>query len=155
MQLLKNVRFRFAIALVTLAMLPGCAYSLVHDTPSAPPNVVSHCTGSENVDDSSIAVVPIPVVAFLSPHTPLHEIEAEDYLNRCGRPTQLVNRDVTLDKTSCIPGSLTEIVTLGIWQWCPATISYDADVTSSPSPTQQPERLSSSTQAPMVSSDPR
>ncbi len=155
MLLLKNARFRFAIGLVTLAMLPGCAYSLVHDTPSAPPNVVSHCEGSENIDDSSIAVVPIPVVAFVSPHTELHEIGPEDYLNRCGRPTQLVNRDVTLDKTSCIAASLTEVVTLGIFQWCPATISYNADVTSSPSPAQQPERLSSSTQAPVVSSDSR
>jgi len=150
MPLLKNARFRFAIGLVTLAMLFGCAYSLVHDNPSAPPNVVAHCEGSENIDDSSIAVVPIPVVAFISPHTELHEIGPDDYLNRCGRPTQLVNRDVTLDKTNCIAASLTEIVTLGIWQWCPATISYNADVTSSPasspSYTRQPERLSSSTQ---------
>jgi len=150
MPLLKIARFRFAIGLVTLAMLPGCAYSLVHDNPSAPPNIVSHCEGSENIDDSSIAVVPIPVVAFLSPHTELHEIGPDDYLNRCGRPTQLVNRDVTLDKTNCIAASLTEIVTLGIFQWCPATISYNADVTSSPasspSYTRQPERLSSSTQ---------
>ena len=69
MPLLKNARFRLAIGLVTLAMLPGCAYSLVHDNPSAPPNVVAHCEGSENIDDSSIAVVPIPVVAFISPHT--------------------------------------------------------------------------------------
>ena len=60
----------------------------------------------------------------------LHEIGPDDYLNRCGRPTQLANRDVTLDKTNCIAASLTEIVTLGIWQWCPATISYNADVTS-------------------------
>jgi len=155
MPLLKNVRFRFAIGLVTLAMLPGCAYSLVHDNPSAPPNVVAHCEGSENIDDSSIAVVPIPVVAFISPHTELHEIGPDDYLNRCGRPTQLVNRDVTLDKTNCIPASLTEIVTLGIFQWCPATISYNADVTSSPSSSQQPERLSSSSRPTVMSSDSR
>ena len=155
MLLLKNARFRFVIGLVTFAMLPGCAYSLVHDNPSAPPNVVAHCEGSENIDDSSIAVVPIPGVAFISPHTELREIEPDNYLIRCGRPTQLVNRDVTLDKSSCVPASVTEILTLGIFQWCPATISYSADVTSSPLPTQQPERVSSSTQAPVVSSDSR
>lgn len=116
------------LGLLGLMTLSGCAYSLVHDNPTAPPNVVAHCQGSENVDDSSIAVIPIPAVAFVSPHTELHPIEPDDYLNRCGRSTQLVNRDVTLDKTSCIPASLTEILTLGIWQWCPATITYYADV---------------------------
>ncbi len=155
MPVLKTARFRFAIALAAFATFPGCTYSLVHDNPTAPPNVVAHCEGSENIDDSSIAVVPIPFVAFFSPHAELHQIGPDDYLNRCGRPTQLVNRDVTLDKTNCIAASLTEIVTAGIWQWCPATVSYNADVTSSPLPTQPPERLSSSTQAPLVSSDPR
>jgi hypothetical protein len=105
----------------------------VHDNPTAPPNVVAHCQGSENIDDSSIAVIPIPAVAFVSPHTELHPVEPDDYLNRCGRATSLVNRDVTLDKTSCIPASLTEILTLGIWQWCPATITYYADVVGPPS----------------------
>ena len=117
-----------SLGLLGLTTLSGCSYSLVHDNPSAPPNVVAHCQGSENIDDSSIAVIPIPAVAFVSPHTELHPVEADDYLNRCGRATQLVNRDVTLDKTSCIPASLTEILTLGIWQWCPATVSYYADV---------------------------
>jgi len=120
-------------SLLAMAMVPGCTYSLVHDNPTAPPNVVAHCQGSENIDDSSIAVVPIPAVAFLSPHTELHQIEPDDYLNRCGHSTQLVNRDVTLDKTNCVPASVTEILTLGIWQWCPATISYYADVVG-PSP---------------------
>src|ERR1700704_6597457 len=107
--------FLFPLGLAALALLPGCTYSLVHDNPTPAPNVVAHCQGSENVDDSSIAVIPIPAVAWLSPHTELHPIQPEDYLNRCGRPTQLVNRDVTLDKTSCVPASVTEIVTLGIW----------------------------------------
>ncbi len=102
---------------------------------------MAHCQGSENVDDSSIAVVPIPVVAFLSPRADLHPVEPEDYLNRCGQPTRLVNRDVTLDKTDCIPASLTEILTLGIWQWCPATISYSADVINPA----QPGRMRSTT----------
>jgi hypothetical protein len=127
-------------SLLALGFIPGCTYSLVRDNPTAPPNVVAHCSGSENIDDSSIAVVPIPIVAFLSPHTQLHQIEPDDYLNRCGGPTRLVNRDVTLNKTDCIPASLTEILTLGIWQWCPATISYNADVVGPP-----PARVSSTT----------
>src|SRR5208337_110938 len=116
MRLLKNAHSLLPIGVAVLAMLPGCTYSLVHDNPSAPPNVVGHCEGSENIDDSSIAVVPIPAVAFLSPHTELHEIQPDDYLNRCGPPSELVNRDVTLDKSNCVAASLTEILTLGIWQ---------------------------------------
>lgn len=116
------------LGLVALTALPGCTYSLVQDNPTPGASVVAHCEGTEHVDDSSIAVVPIPIVAFLSPHADLHNPEPEDYLNRCGLPNRLVNRDVTLDKTSCIPASVTEILTLGIWQWCPATITYSADV---------------------------
>lgn len=111
---------------MSLAMM-GCNYTLARDNPSAAPNVVAHCEGSENVDDSSVAVVPIPVVAFLSPHADLHQISATDYVNRCG-PGQLVNREVTLSKSACIPASLTEILTLGIWQWCPASVAWSADV---------------------------
>ena len=133
--------FLVPLTLAAIAVLPGCTYSLVHDNPTAPSNVVAHCQGSENVDDSSIAVIPIPAVAFLSPHAELHPVEPEDYLNRCGQPTRLVNRDVTLDKTNCIPASLTEILTLGIWQWCPASISYTADVVGPG----QPARVSSTT----------
>jgi hypothetical protein len=47
----------------------------------------AHCSGSEGVDDSSIAVLPVPVVAFVVPHANLHEIKADDYLKRCGDPT--------------------------------------------------------------------
>lgn len=142
MKIPNTSRFVLPMSLLALAMLPGCTYSLVHDNPTPSANVVAHCEGTENVNDSSIAVVPVPVVAFLSPHANLHNIEPEDYLNRCGQPTRLVNRDVTLDKTNCIPASLTEIVTLGIWQWCPATVSYNADVLN---PAVPPGRVSLST----------
>jgi len=27
-----------------------------------------------------------------------------------------------------VPAGLTRIITLGIWQWCPATVTYEADV---------------------------
>ncbi|MGO9454917.1 MAG: hypothetical protein ACLQDV_28290 [Candidatus Binataceae bacterium] len=30
----------------------------------------------------------------------------------------------------------TEILTLGIWQWCPATLTWSADVTNGPAPAQ-------------------
>jgi hypothetical protein len=128
MRLPKTSSFLAPLGLVAFAMLSGCSYSMVHDNPTPSANVVAHCEGSENVDDSSIAVVPVPVVAFLSPHADLHTIQPEDYLNRCGQPNRLVDRDVTLNKTDCIPAAVTEIVTLGIWQWCPATVSYSADV---------------------------
>ena len=151
MRLPNKTSFLLPLGLLALGMLPGCTYSLVHDNPTAPPNVVAHCQGSENIDDSSIAVIPIPAVAFVSPHTELHPIEPEDYLNRCGHSTQLVNRDVTVDKTTCVPASVTEILTLGIWQWCPATVSYYADVVA-PQPSQPAARVSSTTSESTVAS---
>jgi hypothetical protein len=142
MRLPKTSSFLAPLGVAAFAMLSGCSYSMVHDNPTPQANVVAHCEGSENVDDSSIAVVPIPIVAFLSPHADLHTIQPEDYLNRCGQPGRLVDRDVTLNKTDCIPASVTEIVTLGIWQWCPATVSYSADVLN---PALPPGRVSSTT----------
>ena len=121
---------------ISMSALAGCVDTVVHDEPSAPRNVVSHCQGSENVDASSVAAVPIPVVAFFSPHADLHNLKPDDYLNRCGPTTELANRNVVLDKSACIPASVTEIVTLGIWQWCPATVTWSADVTNGPSPSQ-------------------
>ena len=133
----RTIRFVTAIAFgVSLGALTGCVDTVVHDEPSAPRNVVSHCQGEENVDASSVAVVPIPVVAFFSPHADLHNLKPDDYLNRCGPTTELANRDVVLDKNACIPASVTEILTLGIWQWCPATVTWSADVTNGPSPSQ-------------------
>jgi hypothetical protein len=88
----------------------------------------THCSGSEAVDDSSIAVLPIPFVAFFVPHANLHDIKADDYLKRCGDPSKLINRRVTVNRTGCIPAGLTRIITLGIWQWCPAHVSWEADV---------------------------
>jgi hypothetical protein len=119
-----------------MSALAGCVDTVFHDEPSAPRNVVSHCQGSENVDASSVAAIPIPVVAFFSPHADLRNLKPEDYLNRCGPTTELANRDVVLDKSACIPASFTEILTLGIWQWCPASVTWSADVTNGPSPSQ-------------------
>lgn len=58
------------------------------------------------------------------------DIKADGYLKRCGDSTKLINRKVEVNRTACIPAGLTRIITLGIWQWCPASISWEADVKS-------------------------
>ena len=118
------------LAIGALALLvAGCSHTLVRDEatrslPAAP------CEGDEWADDSSLAVVPIPVVAFLSPHVDLSEIEADDYLKRCGDTTTLVNRHFEVSRAACVPASLTRILTLGVYQWCPSHVSWKADVTN-------------------------
>jgi hypothetical protein len=108
-------------------LLGGCTTVLVHDDVKYP-KTGARCSGSEGVDDSSIAVLPVPVVAFVVPHANLHEIKADDYLKRCGDPTKLINRKVKVNRIGCIPAGLTRIITLGVWQWCPASVSWEADV---------------------------
>lgn len=112
-------------------VLGGCTTALVHDDVKYP-QTGAHCSGSQGVDDSSIAVLPVPIVAFVVPHADLHDIKADDYLKRCGDPTKLINRKVVVNRTACIPAGLTRIITLGIWQWCPASVSWEADVKTSP-----------------------
>ena len=116
-----------AMAMSASLLLGGCTSTLVHDDVKYP-KTGAHCSGSEGVDDSSIAVLPVPVVAFVVPHANLHEIKADDYLKRCGDPTKLINRKVEINRTGCIPAGLTRIITLGVWQWCPASVSWEADV---------------------------
>ncbi len=116
-----------AIVVSTPLLFAGCTTALVHDDVKYP-KTEAHCSGSQGVDDSSIAVLPVPVVAFVVPHANLHDIKADDYLKRCGDPTKLINRKVEVNRTACIPAGLTRIITLGIWQWCPASISWAADV---------------------------
>jgi hypothetical protein len=94
--------------------LTGCTTALVHDDVKYP-QTVAHCSGSQGVDDSSIAVLPVPVVAFVVPHANLHDIKADEYLKRCGDPTKLINRKVVVNRTACLPVGLTRITTLGIW----------------------------------------
>lgn len=100
----------------------GCWTALVHDDLKYPKTEV-HCSGFQGIDDSSIAVLPVPVVAFLVPHANLHDNKASDYLKRCGEPTKLINGKGEVSRAACIPAGLTRIITLGIWQWCPASIS--------------------------------
>jgi hypothetical protein len=75
-----------SVALSWLLVSGGCSKALVHDDVKYA-QTGAHCSGSESVDDSSLAVLPIPVVAFFVPHWNLHDIKADDYLKRCGDET--------------------------------------------------------------------
>ncbi len=116
------------LALAAILILPGCTHVLVKDNTQSENNGAAHCSGAEWTDDSTLAVLPIPVVAFLMPHTDLNDIKADDYLKRCGDTTKLINREVDVGHGACVPAVLTRILTLGIWQWCPARVSWEADV---------------------------
>lgn len=125
----KRQRMKGIMALISGVsfLLAGCTSTLVRDDMKHA-KTGAHCSGSEGVDDSSIAILPVPVVAFVVPHANLHDIKADDYLKRCGDSTTLVNRKVEVNRIACIPAGLSRIITLGIWQWCPASISWKADV---------------------------
>ena len=90
-----------------LFLLSGCSRTLVKDEIHVAKTSGNHCSGSEGVDDSSLAVLPI--------------------LRRCGDAATLVNRKVEVNKAACIPAGITRIISLGIWQWCPARVSWEAD----------------------------
>ena len=109
-------------------LVSGCTSTLVRDDVKRTVGLDGHCAGSEWVDDSSLAVLPVPVVAFFMPHFDLHTVSSEAYLNRCGPSTRVVNRDVSINTTACLPTGLTRIITLGVWQWCPARVAWSADV---------------------------
>ena len=94
----------FSIAL----LLSGCTSTLVRDNVKRTAGLDGHCAGSEWVDDSSLAVLPVPVVAFFVPHFDLHKVTGEPYLNRCGASTRVVNRDVSVNKTARIPAASLE-----------------------------------------------
>lgn len=116
------------LALASILILSGCTQVLVKDDTHNDSADTAHCSGSEWTDDSTMAVLPIPVVAFLMPHADLNDIKADDYLKRCGDNAKLINREVDVGHGACVPAVLTRLVTLGIWQWCPARVSWEADV---------------------------
>jgi hypothetical protein len=117
-----------AYLLSATVLLSGCTSTLVHDDVKRTVGLNGHCSGSEWADDSSIAVLPVPVVAFVTPHVDLHNVSSEPYLNRCGTSTRVVNREVVVNRLACMPAGLTRIITLGVWQWCPARVTWSADV---------------------------
>lgn len=111
-----------------LLLLSGCTSTLVRDDVKRTAGLDGHCAGGEWVDNSSLAVLPVPVVAFFVPHFDLHKVASEPYLNRCGASTRVVNQEVSVNTTACIPAGLTRIITLGVWQWCPAHVAWSADL---------------------------
>jgi uncharacterized protein YceK len=126
---MRTFHSRTSVLILSIALLlSGCTSTLVRDDVKRMVGLDRHCAGGEWVDDSSLAVLPVPVVAFFVPHFDLHNVNSEPYLNRCGASTRVVNRDVSVNKTACIPAGLTRIITLGVWQWCPAHVDWSADV---------------------------
>jgi hypothetical protein len=123
---------RGALILCLTLLLSGCTSTLVRDDVKRTVGLEGHCSGSEWADNSSLAVLPVPVVAFLVPHFDLNRVSSEPYLNRCGSSTRVVNRDVSVNRIACLPAGLTRIVTLGVWQWCPARVAWSADVLAEP-----------------------
>jgi uncharacterized protein YceK len=118
------------LLLAAIFVLSGCTHVLVKDDTHQDNADTSHCSGTEWTDDSTLAIIPIPVVALVMPHTDLNDIKADDYLKRCGDSTKLINREVEVGHGACVPAVITRILTLGIWQWCPAHVSWQADVRS-------------------------
>ena len=104
-----------ALILSIALLLSGCTSTLVRDDVKRTAGLGGHCSEGEWVDDSSLAVLPVPVVAFFVPHFDLHKVASEPYLNRCGDSTRIVNRDVSVNKTVYLPAWLTRIITLGVW----------------------------------------
>jgi hypothetical protein len=126
---MQTFRSQLNIYLLSASLLfSGCTSTLVRDDVKRTAGVEGHCSGSEWADDSSIAVLPVPIVAFVTPHFDLHQVSSEPYLNRCGASTRVVNREVSVNRLACMPAGLTRIITLGVWQWCPARVTWSADV---------------------------
>jgi hypothetical protein len=111
----------------------------------------THCAGSEWMDNSVMAVVPIPIIGLGMPTQEINQIKRDDVLAKCGPPDRLVNRRVEVDRTACVPTVLTRVISLGVWQWCPASVSYSADVKQPETPRtvefQQPEPAPTSSEA--------
>jgi hypothetical protein len=124
------------LAVAAVVLLSGCTaltrQVLVDEKGRAMPEarVVSHCSGSEWQDNSVMAVVPIPIIGLGMPTQEINEITTDDVLSKCGPPSRLTNRHVEVDRTACVPTVLTRVISFGVWQWCPAKVSYDADVTA-------------------------
>lgn len=126
---MRQVHSTTSMLLLSIALLlSGRTSTLVRDDVKRTAGLDGHCAGSEWADNSSLAVLPVPVVAFFVPHFDLHKVTGESYLSRCGASTRVVNRDVSVNTTACLPAGLTRIITLGVWQWCPAHVAWSADV---------------------------
>ena len=83
---MRQVHSKMSVLILSIVFFlrSGCTSTLVRDDVKRMAGLDGHCTGSEWVDDSSLAVLPVPVVAFFVPHLDLHKVSSEAYLNRCG-----------------------------------------------------------------------
>ena len=131
-------RFAPRMTAAAVLLLSGCTALttdvLVNETGRPRPALSAHCAGSEWTDNSMIAVVPLPIISYASPTQEINEVKTDDVLSRCGPPDRLTNRRVEVDRSMCVPTVITRLLTLGIWHWCPANVSYEADVTVPASP---------------------
>ena len=124
------------LAAATALFLSGCTalstQVLVDEKGRTLPaaRTVSHCSGSEWEDNSMMAVVPLPIIGLGMPTQEINEIKTDRVLSKCGPPDRLINRHVEVDRFWCVPTVLTRVVSLGVWHWCPANVSWDADVTA-------------------------
>ncbi|HLY38127.1 MAG TPA: hypothetical protein VKU61_08830 [Candidatus Binatia bacterium] len=138
---------RLGLAITTALVLSGCTaltrQVLVEDKQPPPPNstTISHCSGSEWQDNSMMAIVPIPIIGLGMPTQEINEIKADDVLAKCGPADRLVNKKVEVDRTACVPTVLTRVISFGVWQWCPADVSWSADVIQPAPPPQPAARL--------------
>jgi hypothetical protein len=118
-----------ALTVATCLVISGCASAPEEaETKQKVAQIDKRCEGSEWVDNSSVAVLPVPVVAFFVPHADTNDIEEHKYVSRCGEKSRLKNEEVVVSKAACVPAGLTRIITLGVWQWCPAHVSWEADI---------------------------
>lgn len=116
------------ILLIGTLLLSGCSSTLVKDPVQPVPMASAFCEGSEWSNDSTASIVPVPIFAFFFPHYNMYEINPEEYLRLCAPSTQLVNREVIVNRDACIPASLTRLITFGAWQWCPVYVEWEADI---------------------------
>ncbi len=105
----------------------GCA-AMVQDSRVSPPAQAKHCEGSEVITSTSMAALPIPLVAFFTPHVTLNSPDSSAILAKCGGKQQ-VNRSARQNYAVCVPVYfLTYMITLGIAGVCPRIVSWEADV---------------------------
>jgi len=82
---MRQVHSKIPMVVLSIALLlSACTSTLVRDNVKRLAGLDGYCAGSEWVHDSSLALLPVPVVAFFVPHFDLHKVSSEPHLNRCG-----------------------------------------------------------------------
>lgn len=129
MRVTRRSRARWlAGSMATLVLFQtGCA-TMVRDTRAAPPAQAKHCADSEVITSTAMAALPVPLVAFFTPHITLNAPDSSAILAKCGGKQQ-VNRTVRQNYAVCVPVYfLSYMITLGIAGVCPRIVSWEADV---------------------------